>query len=312
MHAAPLSRLLAVSSLVVVAIAGACADDPAALDDGGGAGAGSGGGSDAGAGGGPVATPSGLPCEVADVLATWCTSCHSDPPRSSAPQPLVTREQLLAPSTVDPAQSYAERSVARMRAGTMPATGGAEAEADVLEAWLAAGAPAGSCGEGGASADDPFAQPSTCVSGQTWWGDEEGDDMNPGQACNTCHRKEAAEGEDDAPILVVGGTVYPNGHAPDDCFGIDGYADPYAQIEVWITDAAGTTHRLGVGRTGNFLLEEAEGFVLPYTARVVDLAVDPPAERVMVEAQSDGDCNLCHTEDGSGDGSDAPGRIMIP
>lgn len=309
MHASP-SRLLVLSCLVLLTV-GACADEPDALDDGGGDGT-SAGGSGVGAGGGPVATPSGLPCDVASVLAARCTSCHSDPPRSSAPQPLVTREQLLAPSTIDPSMSQAERSVLRMRAGTMPASGGAEADADVIEAWLEAGAPAGTCGEGGGSGEDPFAQPSACVSGQTWWSDEEGDDMNPGQACNACHRREAAEGENDAPILVVGGTVYPNGHAPDDCWGIDGLAGPYASIEVWITDAAGTTHRLGVGRTGNFLLEEAEGFTAPYTAKVVDVSVDPPAERVMVEPQTDGDCNLCHTESGFGDGSDAPGRIMVP
>ena len=132
------------SAMCAAEIVAERADEPDALEDGGGTGT-SPGGSDPGAGGGPVATPSGLPCDVADVLAALCTSCHSDPPRSSAPEPLVTREQLLAPSAVDPSMSYAERSVIRMRAGTMPASGGAEADADVIEAWLAAGAPAGAC-----------------------------------------------------------------------------------------------------------------------------------------------------------------------
>lgn len=299
---------------LALAVAAACADEPDPIETGGattGSGpASSGSATSAGAGGGPDATPTGVPCEVADVLAARCTSCHSDPPRSSAPVPLVTREDLLAPSAVDPAQSYAERAVVRMRAGTMPATGGAEADADVIDAWLAAGAPSGGCGDGGGggggTAPDPFAEPSACVSGETWTSDEEGDEMNPGEACLSCHR------EDDGPDLILGGTVYPNGHAPDDCYGIDGRSGPYADVQVWITDARGTTHRLDVGRTGNFLLEEADGFAMPYTAKVVDLSVDPPAERAMGEAQEHGDCNLCHTEDGGGDGSDAPGRILIP
>ncbi len=302
------THLFLVVGLSVSVFAASCADD-AASSSGTGGDASSGAGSPTGAGGAD-ATPSGLPCDVAAVLAAKCTSCHSDPPRSSAPQPLVTRDQLLAPSTLDPALSYAQRSVIRMRAGTMPQTGGAEVDADVIDAWLVAGAPVGECGgAGGGAAEDPFAQPSACESGRFWSG-EESKDMNPGRACNKCHAEERNDGEDEAPLLVIGGTVYPNGHSPDECYGIDGTGDPYAGVQVVVTDAGGRAYTLDVRRTGNFLLEEAEGFVFPYTAKVVDTVTG--AERVMVEQPTHGDCNLCHTENGMGDGSVAPGRILVP
>jgi hypothetical protein len=37
--------------------------------------------------------------------------------------------------------------------------------------------------------------------------------------------------------------------------------------------------------------------------------VTPDAERVMMHAEMNGDCNSCHTEAGT---EDAPGRIMRP
>jgi mono/diheme cytochrome c family protein len=85
-----------------------------------------------------------------------------------------------------------------------------------------------------------------------------------------------------------------------------------ARGALWIRDAGGREWQLDVGRTGNFLLEEAEAFEPPYTARVVDLATDPPRERAMASEQMDGDCNACHTEGGAGRGSEAPGRIVAP
>lgn len=301
-------KLVVWFSTVVVAagVFAACAGDPAATTGA------PGGGRAATGAGGSATTPSGLPCEVATVLAAKCTSCHGDPPRSSAPQTLLTREQLLAPSEIDPGATYAQRSVLRMRAGAMPPGGGAQADADALDAWLAAGAPPGDCGVGEPGGADPFATPSECVSGSTWHG-EEGREMDPGMACNACHRRSAEHGEEDElPIYVVAGTVYPNGHSPNRCFGIDGTTAPYAGIEVWITDARGADYQLDVGRSGNFTLRSAPGFTLPYAAKVVDTTSSPRAERVMATAETEGDCNLCHTENGGGDDSEAPGRILVP
>ena len=42
-----------------------------------------------------------LPCEVATLLATKCTSCHGSKPAGGAPQPLVTYADLLAPTKSD-------------------------------------------------------------------------------------------------------------------------------------------------------------------------------------------------------------------
>ncbi len=77
------------------------------------------------------ASVTGLPCEVATVLADKCTSCHSSPPAGGAPFPLVSYEDLTKESPSYPGQTIAQRSVARMQdtASPMPPGGGASAEA---------------------------------------------------------------------------------------------------------------------------------------------------------------------------------------
>ena len=89
---------------------------------------------------------SGLPCAVADVLLARCWRCHGSPLASSAPMQLLTRAQLVAPSYADPALDFAHRSLMRMRASTMPPTGGSSAaDIQVIDAWVASGEPAGDC-----------------------------------------------------------------------------------------------------------------------------------------------------------------------
>ncbi len=91
-----------------------------------------------------AATKTDLPCDVGTTLTTRCQQCHSDPPKFGAPMPLMNREQLLKKSDVDPAKTYAERAVIRMRdaktpmpqAPNAPATA---AEIASLESWIAAG-----------------------------------------------------------------------------------------------------------------------------------------------------------------------------
>jgi len=101
-------------------------------------------GGDAGA---SVAT--GVPCEVARSLSQNCLSCHGARLARGVSNPMMTREQLLSPSSADPAQSYLQRAIIRMRtaaANSMP-PGAHLPEADIapFEAWLAAGAPAATC-----------------------------------------------------------------------------------------------------------------------------------------------------------------------
>ena len=266
-------------------------------------GGGNGGGGSGGSGGsGGTADQSGVPCDVAKVLADRCLSCHGGTPSGGAPMPLVTYEELTAPSKKDPAQTVIQRCVARMQdaAAPMP-TGGLPpaSEVAVLQTWIDAGTPKGDCGT---MVEDPFANPVGCLSGKNWNPNgPEGNTMNPGKACIACHK---AEGE--GPIFRVAGTVYASGHETDYCYGINGATD-FSDVRVEITDANGVVSSLKVGSTGNFSLSKA-GFAYPYKAKVTS----SKGERVMNAEQTSGDCNTCHTQDAGGAGSMAPGRIVVP
>lgn len=95
----------------------------------------------------PAAETRGLPCEVAALFAARCASCHGAPLYGGAPMPLLTREDLLAPSTSSPATNLAQRSFSRMEAGTMPPPPQAASPAEIalLQQWLADGMPGGAC-----------------------------------------------------------------------------------------------------------------------------------------------------------------------
>ena len=70
-------------------------------------------------------------------------------------------------------------------------------------------------------------------------------------------------------------------------------------------DADGIEHTLTVNAVGNFHADKHTTFSLPYHARVVAAG----KTRAMSAAQTDGDCNGCHTEAGA---QNAPGRIALP
>ncbi len=125
--------------------------------------------------------------------------------------------------------------------------------------------------------------------------------MNPGEACIKCHKSKS-----DAPNFSVAGTVYASGHETDLCYGIDTSTPDYADVRVIITDANGVEHSLKPGTTGNFSTEQS--IPGPFKAKVVS----SKGERVMNSVQSNGDCNLCHTQDAGGNGSMSPGRIVVP
>ncbi|MCY1054527.1 hypothetical protein [Nannocystis sp. SCPEA4] len=151
----------------------------------------------------------------------------------------------------------------------------------------------------GAPPDNPFDDPPQCSSREYW--EEEEDEgspqMNPGEACITCHTT-----QDDAPTFLIAGTVYPTAHEPNDCFR----SPPATDAEVVITDAMNQMFVLPVNQAGNFFLEDEDAtLVLPFTAKVV-LGDE---ERAMGTPQSVGDCNSCHTQAGA---NGAPGRILVP
>lgn len=108
------------------------------------------GGADGGASNpGPVATQSGLPCDVDAVLAANCRSCHASPPQYGAPMPLTTHAALHAALPSDPSKKVYEMVVSRIAndARPMPPPPNARlspADRATLEKWVAAGAPASS------------------------------------------------------------------------------------------------------------------------------------------------------------------------
>jgi mono/diheme cytochrome c family protein len=241
----------------------------------------------------PTVTADGLPCDVLAAIAT-CSTCHGSPTSAGAANRIMTYEDLVAPSLSDPSVTVAEMSATRMADAKkpMPPSGVATAGAAVLSKWVAAGMPKATCADPvtPAPADTTnYNTPSVCSSGKTWAG-KRNSSMAPGQACQSgrCHG-----GDFDAS-----GTIYPTAHEPDNCNGTGG-------SQVIITDAAGQTYSTTVNSAGNFYFSLRTSLKLPYTAKVVSGS----KTRVMVGAQTNGDCNACHTEKGT---QNAPGRMMAP
>ena len=267
-------------------------------------------------GGVTSAAPEGVPCDVAKVFATSCTSCHGARPSHGAPSSLVTYEDLLAKSDSDPRRTAAEVSLERMKStkDVMPPDGAiAAAEIAIVEKWIGAGMPKGSCATKSATADGggvgtPPAgdggvgvgtkdgggapAPTVCTSGTTWaQGTPSSALMQPGKKCIACH---SANG---GPSFTIAGTVYPTIHEPDACNGIGG-----GNMSVLIIDATGKSHSMPVNAAGNFT--RVTGIPMPYKAMIVN----GTKTREMKTPQTDGDCNGCHTEQGN----HAPGRILAP
>ncbi len=98
-----------------------------------------------------AATP--LPCDVNAIVVEHCQICHSNPPQSGAPMPLVTWEDFhaktpadaLGPNPVTGTNVYetAQFRIADDQAPMPPAPNPRLSAADVatLDAWLGAGAP---------------------------------------------------------------------------------------------------------------------------------------------------------------------------
>lgn len=261
----------------------------------------------------PIPDGSGPLCDVLAFMRAKCDGCHGNPPTPrSVPMPIVTYDDLVAPAPSDATKTVAEMSLARMQDSMSPmppapATRATAADIDTLQGWLDAGMPsncdagvAGAAGTGGV-VQNPYDTPTTCTSTTHWTGgNEESPNMHPGGACIDCH---TSGGEEEGPRFTFAGTVFPTAHEPTDCNGLDGRSE---QTQVVIVDANGTTFTLNVNSVGNFSYE-ARGMAvaMPYRAKVVSGG----RERIMADAQDSGDCNSCHTENGT---KDAPGRIMAP
>jgi hypothetical protein len=248
----------------------------------------------------------GMPCDVEQLVADKCLSCHSDPPRQNAPMALVTRDDFLAPSKSDPQKTNGELAVERMKNSKypMPPDGKlATSLVNVIADWVQSGMPAETCvpseddmGHGvGYDLADPFNTPTVCTSGTHWTNGDHGDSkMHPGRACIDCHSKQFFG----PPTFTLAGTIFPTGHDPDDCNG-----DKSLGIQIIVTDANGKMITMTPNTAGNFYYKNS--VAKPYHAKVVYNGVT----RAMSAAQTSGDCNSCHTEKGA---NMAPGRIMTP
>jgi hypothetical protein len=329
-------------SLGFLVMSVACTSQPGDGSGGGGGTASGSGGGDTAAGGGialggGTASSGGgsgsgdLPCAASVVLEGDCQACHGAVLAGGAPMHLVTLADLTATSAVDSSASVGQRCVIRMRASTAgmppaPQAPVAEAQIDAFATWVTAGMPAGTCsstatgggsggggasgggnGDGGSGGGDdagvapdagvgPF--PTTCTSNSFWsQGNHGSSDMNPGLACKTCHLTNSFFNDDQFM-----GTVFPSEHEKDLC-----NAQPPSGTVVQIVDSTGAVAlTLTVsGTSGNFHSAFLTSVSMPYTARVVANG----ATASMTTPQTSGDCNSCHTEQGT---NGAPGRIALP
>jgi len=284
---------------------GTCAPTGVGGATGAGGRTGTGGATGAGGAGGAA---TGLPCDVQAVFTNHCTTCHAATPNSGAPMPLVTRGNLTAASFANAAQTFAQRAVMRMQGSPSqmppaPGTPPSGTEITVVNNWIAAGYPGGTCGTT-APPPDPFSVAPRCTSGITWNSNSEGSPiMNPGLSCLSCHSASGGGGggedDDEAPFYAIAGTVYPTAHEPNLCYGANGSNG----ARVVITDAANRVITLTPNQSGNFFYDGAITF--PFRAKITYQG----RERIMTAAQTNGSCNACHTQNGA---NGAPGRILLP
>lgn len=239
----------------------------------------------------------GIPCDVAQVLATSCAGCHGPTPSGGAPNAMMTYDQLISASESVPSSSIAELSLARMQdtKSPMPPDGASAEDLAVIQKWISAGMPAGDVACDASPAASIYASDSVCTSGTQWTrGDRGSPLMRPGGACNQCHDLGAG------PSYSAAGTVFATAHEPDDCNGSSS-----AAIKVVITGADGVSKTATVNAAGNFFFGSA--IKMPYKAKVISGS----KSRAMSGAQTDGDCNKCHTENGL-TSKKTPGRVMAP
>ncbi|HZU83982.1 MAG TPA: carboxypeptidase-like regulatory domain-containing protein [Polyangiaceae bacterium] len=253
-----------------------------------GAGASSGASSGSSSGGGAPPTPSsgdggtgGVPCDVATVLASKCTACHSDPPINGSLSGLVTYADLLATSKENPAQNEAQLSVSRMQntASPMPpasvANPATASDIATLQNWISAGYPSGSCAtDGGAGDSGPGVTVTDVFSGQPAYKATTGPSThNQGKDCMACH----TSGGNEAPQFLFGGTIY------------DGSGNPLAGAEVRVVDKNGKGYSVYSGPEGNFY-QNGTGLAVPANAG----ARNASSKALMISAVSKPGCNSCH------------------
>lgn len=283
--------------------------------------------------------PSHLPCEIEAIIKARCKNCHVPSTAPNRPVSLLTYADFAQPSKSAPTMTYAQQALMLVQNGMMPLTGKLPPEQiQQFADWVQAGAPQAECGAapadagivvpppvdagltsydagpimdldagnwpaadaGAADSGTAYDTPTRCTSNQRWTGgDMRSELMHPGRACIACHT--AGVGFlnlQHGPTFTLAGTLFPSAHEPDDCNGAPGSA-----VSVIVKGANGQSVTLTPNSVGNF--HSATRVTMPYTVEIRYQG----RVRAMTTPQSTGDCNSCHTEQGT---NGAPGRIMLP
>lgn len=165
-------------------------------------------------------------------------------------------------------------------------------------------------GTDGGMKDGGSGLPTTCLSNNRWTqGNVGAEGMNPGLACRSCHLGQNFEGQNPngdvnaAYAMFFMGTAYGDFNEANLC---NAHQVPAGAV-IEILDNAGVLKlTLAIDPSGNFRsTSTTPGFALPYRARIRANGQVRP----MGDAQMNGDCNTCHTEQGR---EGAPGRIVWP
>ncbi|MDP1824372.1 MAG: hypothetical protein Q8L48_14045 [Archangium sp.] len=166
------------------------------------------------------------------------------------------------------------------------------------------------CGQAPGTLAPQFGAAPACESGQSWKGGTvENEQMNPGFACRSCHLGQNFQGqnpngqpEPDKAFFFMG-TAYSVPNEADLCAAAGVPSD--AVVEILDTnDVVKLT--LPINAAGNFRsLSTTATVPVPYKARVKANG----KVNAMAAAQTNGDCNTCHTAAGL---EGAPGRVLFP
>jgi hypothetical protein len=189
---------------------------------------------------GDAGGPSGLPCDVAEVLAASCSMCHGDPPKFGAPMSLTSHADFQMPAVTDLTRAVHALVGERIDDPDAPMPPGgdmSEADKDVLRSWVAAGAPA--------SADDCEVNPDGTP--------EVGPDALP---CEPAHVFTAhAPGSDDGFVVPAVDDLY-------QCFTFSAHLAAGTQATAWapIVDDDRVLHHWILYRTKE---PQTDGGVMP-------------------------------------------------
>ena len=231
-----------------------------------------------------------MPCDVAFVVQRYCSECHVEPPKNSAPFAIINHSEAMA---------AAPRMLFRMRTGTMPPSGARPSarEIDAFESWMDAGYPqTGTCTDFDAGVVDAGAM-TTCASGNFYNMAAElpGELMNPGLSCPTCH----IAGANFYVAFAYAGTVMPGLHEADRC---KSPAPDGGLVEILEMDG-GAGLSFSPKSSGNF--KRLDAGPSPFIARITLNGISKSS----ASTHTSGDCNTCHTEQGA---NGASGRLTWP